>query len=317
MTNKNVFVTGGSGFVGRRLVQQLQKRGMPVTVAVRSLAPAWDAPVFLFDELSPGQSWAQAVAGHKVVIHCAARVHVMDERSTDPLSEFRRINVDGTLSLARQAAAVGVKRFIFLSSIKVNGESTSLGRPFTALDTPAPQDPYGISKLEAELGLLKIGLETGLEIVIIRPVLVYGPGVKANFRSLMRWVHKGLPLPLGAINNQRSVVALDNLVDLIVTCIDHPAAVGQIFLVSDDDDLSTPRMLRCMGRAMDRPVRLIPIPVVWLENCAALLGKRALAQRLCGSLQVDIRHTRETLNWTPPISVDEGFRIAAIAFLNE
>lgn len=182
--------------------------------------------------------------GHGVVIHSAARVHVMDEQSADPLAEFRKMNVDGTLNLARQAAAAGVRRFIFISSIKVNGEGTVLGKPYTAMDTPSPQDPYGISKMEAEQGLRQIAQDTGMEVVIIRPVLVYGPGVKANFRSMVNWMNKGVPLPLGSIYNKRSMVALDNLVDLVVTCIDHPAAANQTFLESDGEDLSTTEMLR-------------------------------------------------------------------------
>lgn len=315
--NKSIFVTGGTGFVGRRLVHQLRDDSKEVTAAVRKGSVLLSLPVFQFDGLSAGQDWTEGVAGHDVVIHSAARVHVMDEQSTDPLAEFRKVNVDGTLNLARQAAAAGVKRFIFISSIKVNGEGTVLGKPYTALDTPAPQDPYGISKMEAEQGLRQIAQDTGMGVVIIRPVLVYGPGVKANFRSMMSWLNKGVPLPLGAIKNKRSLVSLDNLVDLIVTCIDHPAAANQTFLVSDGEDLSTTEMLRRMGQALGKSARLLPVPDVCLESGAALLGKRGVAQRLCGSLQVDISHTRETLNWTPPVSVDDGFRAAASAFLNE
>lgn len=274
-------------------------------------------PTFEFSELSIGQSWEEGLVDKHVVIHSAARVHVMNDQSADPLAEFRKVNVDGTLHLARQAAAAGVRRFIFISSIKVNGEGTVLGKPYTAMDTPSPQDPYGISKMEAERGLREIAQQTGMEVVIIRPVLVYGPGVKANFRSMMNWLNKGVPLPLGSIHNKRSLVSLDNLVDLIVTCIDHPAAANQTFLVSDGDDLSTTEMLRRMGQALGKRARLIPVPAWCLETGAALLGKRAVAQRLCGSLQVDISHTCDTLGWTPPVSVDDGFRAAASAFLNE
>lgn len=317
MGNKSIFVTGGTGFVGRRLVHQLLDDDNTVTVAVRRGSAQESHPVFLFAGLSADQDWAAGVAGHDVVIHSAARVHVMDDQSADPLAEFRTVNVNGTLNLARQAAAVGVTRFIFISSIKVNGEGTAQGKPYTAFDTPAPQDPYGISKMEAEQGLRQIASETGMEVVIIRPVLVYGPGVKANFRSMMNWLNKGVPLPLGAIHNKRSLVSLDNLVDLIVTCVDHPAAANQTFLVSDGEDLSTTEMLRRMAQALGKSARLLPVPAAVLEGGAALLGKRAVAQRLCGSLQVDIRHTRETLNWHPPVSVDDGFRAAATAFLNE
>lgn len=317
MKSRSIFVTGGTGFVGWRLVRQLRDSGKMVTVAARKGSASLTPPVFQFEGLSADQRWAEGVAGHEVIIHSAARVHVMAERSTEPLADFRKVNVDGTLNLARQAATAGVKRFIFISSIKVNGEGTAVGRPYTAFDTPTPQDPYGISKMEAELGLRQIAQDTGMEVVIIRPVLVYGPGVKANFRSMMNWLNKGVPLPLGAINNKRSLVSLDNLVDLILTCIDHPAAANQTFLVSDGEDLSTAQMLRRMGQALGKSARLIPVPVACLEAAAALLGKRPVAQRLCDSLQVDISHTRETLNWTPPVSVDEGFRAAATAFLNE
>jgi nucleoside-diphosphate-sugar epimerase len=245
-------------------------------------------------------------------MHIAARVHVMNERAGDPLAEFRRVNVDGTLNLARQAASAGANRFVFVSSIKVNGESTTETQPFTAADTPAPQDPYGISKMEAEQGLRQIAAETGMEVVIVRPPLVYGPGVKANFASMMRAVQRGLPLPLGSVtHNRRSFVALDNLVDLLITCIDHPAAANQTFLVSDGEDLSTTDLLRRLGQALNKPARLFPVPPSLLQLGANLLGKGDMAQRLLGNLQVDISHTRNTLNWTPPISVDEGLRRAA------
>lgn len=317
MENKSVFITGGSGFVGSALVTNLQVRGNPVTMAVRPGASSPGLPAFHFEDLSPDQAWAAGLSGHEVVVHSAARVHVMNDSSTDPLAEFRRVNVAGTLNLARQAAQAGVKRFIFISSIKVNGEGTLPGQPYTAFDTPAPQDPYGVSKMEAEQGLRQIADETGMQVVIIRPVLVYGPGVKANFRSMMNWVNKGVPLPLGAINNSRSLVGLDNLVDLIVTCIDHPAAANQTFLVSDGEDLSTTQMLQRMALALGKTARLLPVPAALIKVGAALLGKPAIAQRLCGSLQVDISHTRETLNWAPPVSVDAGFLAAATAFLNE
>jgi len=241
----------------------------------------------------------------------------MHETANDPLAEFRKVNVDGTLNLARQAAAAGVRRFIFISSIKVNGEGSALGAPYLADAKPAPADPYGISKMEAEQGLRALAAETGMEVVIIRPVLVYGPGVKANFRSMMSWLNKGVPLPLGAIHNQRSLVALDNLVDLIVTCIDHPAAANQTFLVSDGEDLSTTELLRRMGAALGKPARLLPVPAFMLQAGAALLGKRDMAQRLCGSLQVDISKTRELLNWTPPVSVDQALAKTAAHFLHD
>ena len=240
----------------------------------------------------------------------------MNEQAAYPLAEFRRVNVDGTIRLARQAAQAGVKRFIFLSSIKVNGEATQLGHPFLADQPPAPEDPYGISKREAEEGVRVLAQETGMEVVIIRPPLVYGPGVKANFLAMMRWLKRGIPLPLGAVTeNRRSLVALDNLVDLIVTCLGHPAAANQTFLVSDAESLSTAALLRRMGDAIGRPTRLIPVPVPMLQLGAGLLGKRGMAQSLCGSLEVDISKTRDLLGWTPSISVDEGLRQTAEAFM--
>ena len=235
----------------------------------------------------------------------------MQDTAVDPLVDFRRINVDGTLNLARQATAAGVRRFIFISSVKVNGEATALDQPYFSDDVPAPVDAYGISKMEAEHGLRRISEETGMEVVIIRPPLVYGPGVKANFLSMMRWLWNGIPLPLGAIHNKRSLVALDNLLDLIVTCVDHPAAKNKTFLVSDGEDLSTSQLLRRMGNALHRPARLLPIPASLLQIGAALVGRPDVAKRLCGSLQVDISKTRQLLGWNPPIRVDEGLRQTA------
>lgn len=263
-------------------------------------------------EMGPDTDWSRALAGCSAVVHAAARVHVITEVAEDPLARFRHVNVAGTLNLAAQAAAAGVRRFVFVSSVKVNGEGTMEHRPFTASDAPAPQDPYGISKDEAEQGLRQIAQDTGMEVVIVRPPLVYGPGVKANFASLMRALQYGLPLPLGAVTqNRRSLVALDNLVDLLLTCVDHPAAANQTFLVSDGEDLSTAELLRRMGLAMGRRARLLPVPPALLKLGAMALGKADMVQRLLGSLQVDITHTHQTLGWTPPIGVDEGLRRAA------
>ena len=244
------------------------------------------------------------------VIHLAARVHVMHDTSADPLTAFRAVNVDGTLNLARQSAAAGVKRFVFVSSVKVNGESTQPGPAFAEADTASPQDAYGQSKYEAEQGLRQLGVDTGMELVIIRPPLVYGPGVKANFAALMRAVKRGWPLPLGAVHNQRSLVALDNLVDFIITCITHPQAANQTFLVSDGQDLSTTELVRGMAQAAGVPARLLPVPVWALQAGASLLGKGAAVQRLCGNLQVDISKARSLLGWVPPVSVQEGLRRA-------
>lgn len=312
-----ILVTGATGFVGMALCHVLN-----ASHAVRAVArlPGGaglpDSVEIVAGELSCDEDWSRSLAGVDAVIHCAARVHVMSEQSADPLAEFRRVNVDGTMHLAKQCALAGVRRFIFVSSIKVNGEQTRPGSPFVADQTPNPEDPYGISKKEAEDSLRTLAQETGMEVVIIRPPLVYGPGVKANFLTMMRWLKRGVPLPLGAVMcNARSLVALDNLVDLIVTCIDHPAAANQTFLVSDGESLSTTALLCRMGEALGRPARLIPVPVPLLQMGAVLLGRRDIAQRLCGSLEVDIGKTRELLGWTPPISVDEGLRRTATYFL--
>jgi len=313
---KKVMLTGASGFVGRSLLERLHQEGYELVVPSRT--PLAGAPVGvcnpLVGELAADVDWGGSLENVSVVIHSAARVHVMNDTADDPLVEFRKANFDGTVSLARQAAAVGVRRFVFISSIKVNGEGTEPGQPYRADDTPAPQDPYGVSKMEAEQALRAVASETGMEVVIIRPVLVYGPGVKANFRSMMSWLSKGVPLPLGATGNKRSLVAVDNLVDLIATCIEHPAAANQTFLVSDGEDLSTTQLLQRMGSALGRPARLLPVPASLLQASAAMLGRRAIAQRLCGSLQVDITKTRELLGWTPPVSVDDALRRTAHAF---
>lgn len=308
-----ILVTGATGFVGGALVQRLAGEGRPVRAAVRREKVNLPAGVEFVrvGALAAETDWREAVAGVDVVVHSAARVHVMAETADDPLLEFRRTNVDGTLSLARQAVEAGVRRFVFVSSIKVNGEDSVPGQPFAADDLPAPLDPYGVSKMEAEQGLRQIGVQSGMEVVIIRPPLVYGPGVKANFASMMRWLSRGVPLPLGAIhNNARSLVALDNLVDLLVTCLTHPAAAGQVFLVSDGEDVSTTELLRRTARSMGKSAHLLPIPSSWLEFGASLLGKKAMAQRLCGSLQVDIEKTRQILDWRPPLTLDQGLRKA-------
>jgi nucleoside-diphosphate-sugar epimerase len=253
------------------------------------------------------------LSGVDIVIHCAARAHVMQEGEVNALDAYREINTIATLELARQAARAGAKRFIFLSSIKVNGEKTIDHSRFKPTDTPKPEDPYGISKWEAEQGLRDLATETGMEVVIIRPPLVYGFGVKGNFSSITKLVAKGLPLPLGAVHNKRSLVALDNLVDLIITCVDHPKAANQTFLVSDGDDLSTTQLLQHVAEGMGAPSRLIPVPASWLQFGATLFGKKAIAQRVLGSLQVDISHTQKCLNWSPPLTVKQGFQRCFIA----
>jgi UDP-glucose 4-epimerase len=265
--------------------------------------------------LAADTDWSRALAGVDTIVHAAARVHVMRDRSADPLAEFRRVNVAGTLALARQAATAGVRRLVFVSSIKVNGEETPRDRPFTATDRPEPGDPYGVSKLEAEQALSALANATGLELVIVRPPLVYGPGVKANFFAMMKWLRRGVPLPFGAIHNRRSLIGIDNLVDLLLRCVAHPAAAGRTLLVSDGEDLSTTELLRRLGFALGTPARLIPIPSGALDFTARALGGAALARRLCGSLCVDIAATRQALDWSPPVTLDEGLRRAAEAFV--
>ena len=311
-SSKTVLVSGANGFVGKALCAELFQQGYGVRAAVRSenvqVANSETVPV---GEINGETDWTDALSGRKGVIHLAARVHVMNDKATDALAEFRKVNVDGALNLARQAVEAGVQRFIFISSIKVNGEGTQLGRPYSAEDEPAPLDSYGISKREAEDALRQLAAETGLEVVIIRPPLIYGPGVKANFKSMMRYLDKGMPLPLGAIKNRRSLLALDNLIDLIITCIHHPAAANQTFLVGDGEDLSTPELLRRMAEALGKKARLAPVPMPVLILGARLLGRQAMAQRLCGSLQVDISKARDLLGWMPPVNVDEGLRKTA------
>ena len=312
-------VTGANGFVGSALCARLCRDGVSTRGAVRSLNSKPDgAEAFAIGSLSAETNWTAALRKVELVVHLGARVHVMNDRSADPLTEFRRVNVEGTAALARQAADAGVRRFVFLSSIKVNGEFTEAGQPFTADDEPAPEDSYGVSKYEGEQLLRQIAAETGMEIVIIRPPLVYGPGVKANFESMMRWLARGVPLPLAGVTyNRRSLVALSNLVDLIVTCLNHPAAANQTFLVSDGEDLSTAELLKRMGSAMGHPAHLFPLPPGLLKLGAFALNKVGLYQRLCGSLQLDIGKTCNLLNWAPAISLDDGLRLAAEGFTHE
>src|SRR5690554_1372693 len=321
MGNKHarILLTGSTGFVGSALQQRILADGQyDLTVSVRC---AVDVPANVravqVTDLTATTDWSDALQNIDVVIHSAARVHVMNDTSADPLAEFRKVNVDGTLALARQAVAAGVKRFVFVSPIKVNGERTELGSPYSADDRPNPVDPYGVSKYEAEQALLALAQETGLEVAIVRPVLVYGPGVKANFRNMMKWVSRGVPLPLGAIHNKRSLVALDNLVDLILTCAEHPAAVNQVFLASDGNDLSTTQILQQLGVAMNKPTRLLPVPMSWLGFAFGLLGKRKFSQRLCGSLQVDITKNQQLLGWKPSVSVEDAMFKTAKAYLAE
>lgn len=305
-----LLVTGATGFVGQALIaRMLTQSNYQIYAAVRKLVANIPSMVeqFRIEGVSSNTDWNKALQGVDCIIHTAARVHVMSDTANDPIEEFRKVNTIGTLNFARQAAESGVKRFIYLSSIKVNGEATQ-DSPFKPDDIFVPTDLYALSKYEAEQGLLKLAKESQMEVVIIRPPLVYGPGVKANFLSMMKWLYKGIPLPFGSIHNKRSLVALDNLVDLILTCIDHPAAANQVFLVSDDEDLSTTELLSRVANALGKKSWLLPVNQKVLEFGLGLMGKKNLAQRLCGSLQADIGKAKKLLNWSPPISVDEGLR---------
>lgn len=316
-----ILITGATGFIGNAVVMRILKDPkLSVRLAIRQPLKVTSLDVenvetALVGELTGKTDWSRALDGVDVVVHAAARAHIMRDKADDPLSEFRRVNVDGTLHLAQVAAAAGVKRFIFISSIKVNGEETLPGKPYTADDQPNPTDPYGISKHEAEQRLRKLSLETGIEIVIIRPVLVYGSGVKANFLSMMKYLYKGWPLPLGSIHNKRSLVSLDNLVDLIYTCLYKPTAANQTFLVSDGEDISITDLLKKMAHALGKEARLLSVPQYLLEKVARLFGKRDMFQRLCSSLQVDMIKTKTMLGWEPPLSISKALEKTAKCFI--
>lgn len=301
-----VLITGAAGFVGRSLCEVVSARGhQMVPVVRRSAGMSGEA---IIPEIDGQSEWMEVLSGCNAVIHLAARVHVMNEEFPNPLEEFRKVNVRGTLTLARQAAQVGVRRFVFISSIKVNGERSTPDRPFRESDEPAPEDAYGQSKLEAEQGLMALAHETGIEVVIIRPPLVYGPRVKGNFASMARWLRRGIPLPLGAVCNLRSLLALDNLTDFIALCADperSPRAANEVFLLSDGEDVSTVELLRKVAKAYGVRPRLIPVPRRLMRVVACALGKSAVADRLLGSLVVDSSKARELLGWGPVVSMDQ------------
>jgi len=300
---RTVLVTGATGFVGRALCDALTSSGRRLKRAVR--APAPDLPdAVAVGELGADTDWRAALDGVDCVVHLAARTHVLRETAADPLAEYRRVNVEASVQLARQARAAGARRLVFVSSVKVNGESTV--RPFTEEDAPRPEDAYGATKWEAEQSLGRVASETGLEVVVLRPPLVYGPGVKGNFLRLMRVVARGVPLPLASLSNRRSLIYVGNLVDAIVKAIDAPAAAGRAYLVCDGEDLSTPALVRAIATALGVRARLFPCPVLLLQLAASLAGKRAEFARLAGSLQVDSSRIRRELGWQPPFSPAQG-----------
>lgn len=305
-----ILVTGGNGFIGKAICENLKKKNCTINITSRKdlVSNFKDLRFYKINEIDENTKWSQALDKVSCLIHCAAKTHVMKKSKKNSLISFRRVNVQGTINLAKQAAACGVKRFIFLSSIKVNGERTDKSIKFKYNDIPKPEDSYGVSKWEAEKGLWKISKETGLEVVIIRAPLVYGPAVKGNLRRLIKLIQSGIPLPFSLIKNQRSLVGIDNLVDLIIHCIDHHKASGNIFLVSDGKDLSTPDLVRGIASSIELSARLFPLPLIILKFFGLILGKKLEIDRLIGSLRIDNSYTKETLNWTPPLSVEEGIR---------
>ncbi len=304
-----VLVTGANGFVGRALCAELLKRAIPLRALVRGGADFdLDCEVAKIADFVSGPDLVGAFADITTVIHLAARVHVMHESAVDPLAEFRRVNVFGTERLARAAVASGVRRFVFVSSVKVNGEGTEGREPFSEGDQPMPQDPYGVSKFEAEQALHRVAAETGLEVVIVRPPLVYGPNVKGNFATMLKVLRRGLPLPLASVKNSRSLIYVANLADALITCATHPAAAGQTYLVSDGEDVSTPDLLRGLGGAMGCPARLLPCPVGLLRLGGRVFGKSGQLDRLLGSLRVDSGKIRHDLGWRPPYSLQQGLQ---------
>lgn len=308
-----ILVTGANGFVGNALCDTLIEHGHVVRGAVRRSDVTVNSGMarVTVGEIYNKTDWTLALAGVDTVIHLAARVHVMQETSSDPLEEFRRANVQGTAHLARSAAAQGVKRMVYVSSIKVNGEETQAGKRYTELDLALPQDPYGVSKWEAEQILHQIAKETGLEVVIVRPPMVYGLGVKGNFERMLGALSKGLPLPLASIKNLRSMLYVRNLVDALRVCAHLPAAAGQTYLLSDGEDISTPNLLRQLGFALGKPARIFPFPVMLLKFAGNFLGKSNEINRLIGSLQIDSGKIGRELNWQPPYSLHQGLQATA------
>lgn len=303
-----ILLTGATGFIGEAIHRRLDPTE---TIVYGRRLPILSHTAFYQGDITPDSNYAEALSNVDVVIHTAARVHMMKDDSKDPLAAFRYVNTYGTLNLAKQAAKAGVKRFVFLSSAKVNGEYTT-DTAFRYDDKPAPTDPYAQSKAEAEAGLMEIAEKTGMAVVVIRPPLVYGPGVKANFASMVSIAKKNLPLPLGAIHNKRSLVAIDNLVDLVMTCLRHPQAANQVFLVSDDHDVSTTELLEMLTYASGKKPRLLRVPSKYVQLAAKIMGKGLVADRLLSSLQLDITHTKVTLNWLPPVSLQQAVKACVV-----
>ena len=310
---KRILVTGANGFVGRALCAALMHNGHAVRGAVRGsgIEVSTGTSRATVGEINGQTDWSDALAGIEVVIHLAARVHVMDDAASDPLAEFRRVNTTGTEHLARAAAASGVKRLVYVSSTKVNGEETHDGKNFSEADMAAPQDAYAISKRDAELALHRIARETGLEVVIVRPPLVYGPGVKGNFAQMLAVVAKGIPLPFAAVENRRSLVYVENLADALISCATHPAAVGQTYLVCDGQDVSTAMLVEKIARALGRKSRTFYFPPGLLRAVAAVLGRAEQIDRLFGSVRVSDEKIRSDLGWVPPYTLEQGLRATA------
>jgi nucleoside-diphosphate-sugar epimerase len=311
-----MLVTGASGFVGSEVVAHAARSGTFTVRAAsrREHSVPQGVEVARVGDLGPGTDWAAALDGVTHVVHCAGRAHVLKDHAHDPAAAYHAANAAGTLALARAAAARGVRRFVFISTIKVNGGATPMDAPYTEADAPAPEDDYGRSKLAAEQGLMALANETSMSVTIIRPTLVYGPGVRGNFEQMMKWIARGIPLPFGSVDNRRSMVGRANLVDLIMTCLDHPAAAQQTFLASDID-LPTPQLLRDVGVALGRRARLVPIPSQILSAAAKLVGAGGAASRLLGSLRVDNSKARRLLEWHPVVSFHTELERTAQHFL--
>lgn len=303
--SRRALVTGANGFVGTALCAALTERNWDVRRVLHTGTSAGSSDDVVIADIGPQSDWRSALTGVDVVIHLAARTHVMRDSAAEPLAEYRHINVEGTRTLAQAAQAAGVRRFIFLSSVKVNGEATT-SRPYTECDEPQPEDAYGISKREAEFALRDVA--TGMETVILRPPLLYGPGVKGNFLRLLRVIERGVPLPLGSIHNGRSLLYLGNLVAAVTLCLDHPAAAGQTYLLADDEPVSTPELICAIAAAMHKPARLIPFPPQLLRWAGTIAGKSAAISRLLGSLQIDTSKIRRELGWQPHYTLAEGLR---------